>query len=108
MVNLSSLSNLKSEQAEGERAEMLELHMALGLCITRWANIEKVLQDIFELCLQKANFQLLAAAFYSIENFRTKIGMIDAMFSVALQNSRKLKKWNGKGGLYSQLNAKAR
>lgn len=98
------MSDLEAQRV----AETTEFHAALGLCITRWAEVEKSLQDLFELCLQKANFQLLAAAFYSIDNFRAKIGMIDAIFSVALRNSRSLKKWNGKGELHSRLVAKAR
>jgi hypothetical protein len=88
--------------------ELKEFHAALGQCITRWANVEKVLADVFELCLQRANFQLVAAAFYSIDNFRAKIGVVDSILSVALKSHRLLEEWNGKGALLQKLNAKSK
>jgi hypothetical protein len=88
--------------------ELEQFHAALGACITRWSNVEYELLGLFELCLQRAEFRLVRASFYAVENFRSKFGMVESALSVALKGGSLLQEWSSKGGLPQRLIAKGK
>jgi hypothetical protein len=71
------------------------------------AVVEVDLLYVLQACTQKADIEVIAAVFYAVENFRSKLGVVDAALNIALKGSPILHEWSGKGGLYRKISAQS-
>jgi hypothetical protein len=74
-----------------------------GYAIACWASVEISLLYVFQACFEGADIKVAAAGFYAIENFRSKLGTVDAMLTVAINDKPIFNAWSGKGGLHQRL-----
>jgi hypothetical protein len=77
-----------------EDEEKCAFYAAIGQAITEWSQVENHLFTVLEMSLKPANHMLSAAAFYAVDNFRAKLGMVDAVVQLALVGSPQLPKWD--------------
>ncbi len=70
-------------------------YAALGLAITQWAYIERALCDVYHAVLDQPNKDISTAAFYAVENFRSKMQMVDAVMRTRFAGSPHLEDWTG-------------
>lgn len=89
---------------EGEEVE--EFYAALGRAISQWAHVEYGLKEVYHACLGGVSFWMCSAVFYAVENFRSKLRMVDTAVRMATPGTKLLEDWQKKGGLYARLNAK--
>jgi hypothetical protein len=87
--------------------ERIRFYAAIGEGITEWSHIEDGLYTAFIWCLPEEmrindNHKLIAAAYYSTDAFRTKLGMVDAVIELRL--ARKLELLNCWIKLYKAIN----
>jgi hypothetical protein len=80
--------------------EATEFYAQLGRCIAVWATVESYILFLLQACLVKADIEAVAASFYAVENFRSKLGMVDSALTISLKGAPLLQEWSGKGGLY--------
>jgi len=83
--------------------ERHKFHAAVGYCMTSWSNVEYELLGLLELCLKGSDFAMARSVYYSIENFRSKVGAIDSALTVVLDKDPVLAEWSGKGEYFSAL-----
>jgi hypothetical protein len=96
------------EKRRVDQAEIDKTFAQFGKCLTTWANVEYALLFVFQEALGRPNLALISAVFYSIENFRSKIGAVDSVLSIILKDNVLLEQWSGKGGLLNRLQAKVK
>ncbi len=58
--------------------ERLHFFSAIGKALDEWSRVEVILYCIFMLCL-RAPHERAAAAFYAVENFRSRLQVVDAV-----------------------------
>lgn len=78
------------ERQENDRLELLR---AVGQCITQWSRVEDALYMIFHHCIYCPALFPSQAAFVSVENFRSKLAMTDAVVRVSLQKNQLMSAW---------------
>jgi hypothetical protein len=88
--------------------ERRQFYEAVGWCITSWSNVEHELLGLLELCLKGSEMAMGRTVFYSIENWRSKVGAIDSTLSVALGDHPVWSEWSGKGGILQRINTNAK
>jgi hypothetical protein len=74
--------------------EKREFYAALGKAITEWGGVEDHLYMVLQNCLRPADHTTIAAVFYAIENFRSKLGAVNAAVAIALAGSVHLAAWD--------------
>jgi hypothetical protein len=79
-----SMSKRKGGDIDGDPA--LDLHAALGQCISTWMAVEVSVESVLQACLPKAEAAVVAAVYTSVDNFRAKAGMADAALKVVLRD----------------------
>ena len=67
----------------------------LGLAITAWAHVELALMWVFGSCFTKHTQQRAVITFYSIENFRSKLQVVDRIFKTKHSRKKLIKTWEG-------------
>jgi hypothetical protein len=73
--------------------ETVAFYYAIGRAITAWTNVERALLWIVTACFTKHNLDNAAIAFFSIENFRTKILAADRLFNTKFEGTAHIKQW---------------
>lgn len=63
------------------REEQLAFYQWVGRAITQWAAVEIALADVVRSCFCDADASASAVAFYSVENFRSKLRIADNLVS---------------------------
>jgi hypothetical protein len=66
----------------------------LGRALGKWQLVEMQLFRVYARLIRCENAEVASAAFHSIVNFRTRLGMTDAAARVALADSPLLGRWN--------------
>jgi hypothetical protein len=86
----------KSKDGDAANKDPAEaFYAALGECISKWTNIEYAVESLLNACLPKAEHNVIAAVFASVDNFRTQARMVDAALKVALEgHSSLLTEWS--------------
>lgn len=85
--------------------EHVAFYHELGLTITQWAHVEIALANtVAACCLKDADVGRVANAFYSIENFRSKLAFCDALMSEVHKDRPVLDLWKA---LSTRLSAAA-
>jgi hypothetical protein len=74
--------------------EKLLFYAAIGEAITEWTHVEDYLYMILHRSLQPADHELIAAGFYAIDAFKTKLAVVDAVVTRFLMGSSYLEDWN--------------
>ena len=80
-------------------------YAAIGEAITEWAHIDDALYMVLHRCLQPADHMLVAAAFYAVDAFRTRLAMADAVVRYRLAGSQHVADWEK---LRRRINRKSR
>jgi hypothetical protein len=75
---------------EQERAFFEAVGRAFGL----WQHVEMQLFRVYARLIRPENAEVASAAFYSVVNFNTRLGMTNAAAHVALARSAALSVWN--------------
>jgi hypothetical protein len=75
---------LNNEPEKKISDEALEFYSEIGRCISIWAVVEGYLLNVLKACAPEANIKIIGATFYAVENFRSKLGMVDAPLNIAL------------------------
>ena len=75
--------------------ESTEFYAQLGKCISVWAAVEMSLVTLFNACMHGSDVDVASAVYHAVENFRSRLGMIDAALSVVLNGDDLLKEWAG-------------
>lgn len=101
-VTMSDQNPLNKKQIADE---LDEFHQELGYCIAFWTGIEVELLNTLRMCMPEVDFQTLAGSFYAVDNFRSKLGMVDTALGVVLEGDATLDQWSGKGGLLQRITA---
>ena len=78
------------EANERERQLLLS---EIGQSITSWTILESHLYRIFHHCIGIKGLNSSAAAFNAVENFRSKLGMTDAVVRIYLGKSQLMSVW---------------
>jgi hypothetical protein len=73
--------------------ESLYFYYYLGRAITAWANVERQLCYLITTCFTKHNSNAAVMAFFSVDNFRSKLQMTDTLFTTKFYGSAHVKKW---------------
>jgi hypothetical protein len=73
--------------------ECRAFYAALGEAITEWSHVEDGLYMVLERCLRPADHQAVAAGFYALDHFRSKLAMTDAVAIYCLAGSTHLEAW---------------
>jgi len=73
--------------------ECRAFYAALGEAITEWTHVEDGLYMVLERCLRPADHRAIAAAFYALDAFRSKLAMVDAVVWHCLADSPRLPDW---------------
>jgi hypothetical protein len=80
--------------------EYTEFYAQLGVCISTWATVEIWLLYLFHTCIYDSDIYVSSAVYDAVENFRSRLGMIDAALAVALKGqSSLLQEWIGTKGV---------
>ena len=72
--------------------ERLQFFSHLGKALDEWTQVENHLCFIFMVTLRAPHLRA-AAAFYAVENFRSKLGMVHAVVRLAKLNAAKMAEW---------------
>jgi hypothetical protein len=73
--------------------ESIAFYYYIGQAITEWARVELSLYWLVSACFTKGNRERLAAGFFSIENFRSKLKFVDEIFKAKYHKPRHIKQW---------------
>jgi hypothetical protein len=73
--------------------EKLLFYAAIGESITEWTHVEDHLYMVLQRCLQPADHELVAAAFYAVDAFKTKLAIVDAVATRFFAGSGHLADW---------------
>jgi hypothetical protein len=73
--------------------EKRRFYAALGEAITEWASVEDHLFMVLQNCLHPADHTVVAATFYAIQNFRSKLTAVDGAVAISLAGSPHLSTW---------------
>lgn len=74
--------------------EMTAFYAALGHALTQWAHVEYYLANVYAAVLDR-DYKIAGAAFYAVENFRSKLQMVDSVVRSAVANPDLLADWTG-------------
>ena len=86
--------------------EMLGLYYLVGLSVTQWAYVEEAVYWVAACALESPEHAPFAAAFFSIENFRSKLGFADRAMQHSATLSAFYPEWVGLRDTVSGLAAK--
>src|SRR5207253_11449373 len=67
---------------------------ALGRAFGQWQHVEMQLFRVYARLIRPDNAEVAAAAFHSVINFNTRLGMTNSAAHVALADSPALSVWN--------------
>jgi hypothetical protein len=84
--------------------ERVQFFAALGEALDQWARVENALCCIFMVCL-RAPHRRTAAAFFAVENFRSKLNMVDSVVRLTGVDAAKVHEWEA---LHKRFNRKSR
>jgi hypothetical protein len=73
--------------------EQFNVDMAIGTAITSWAHLETEMMKALVIFIKAENQMSLAAAFFAVENFRSKLGMLNAAATLSLSGNPELANW---------------
>jgi hypothetical protein len=73
--------------------EQLAFYEWVGRAITGWAHVEIGLAQVLIACFEGVDAQAAAIAFYSVENFRSKLRVVDNVVSAKLSGVLPFKDW---------------
>jgi hypothetical protein len=74
--------------------ESVIFYYELGLAITQWAHVEDALLNIFGAChIGHYHRGTLSTTFYSIENFRSKLQVVDNVFCLKFRDTPHFAVW---------------
>src|SRR3954462_12215600 len=74
--------------------EHLAFYYMIGQAITQWSHVEISLADVVRACLGDIERDAISLAFYSVENFRSKLQMADNLVNSKFRGSDALDEWN--------------
>jgi hypothetical protein len=94
----------KSDATTGPEEKMRRIFYAIGLAITQWQQVEHALTQLFVLLIN-AKGGAASAAFASVLNFNSKLGMVDSAAYVVLHQTPLFAEW---GALNNALGRKAK
>ena len=83
--------------------EMHDFHAELGYCFAVWTGIEMELLNILRLCLPHNDFEVVAGTFYAVDNFRSKLAMVDTALKLEMTGDAKWEEWSVKGGFHQRI-----
>src|SRR3954447_23805124 len=73
--------------------EHLAFYYSIGLAITQWSYVEISLAGVVRACLGEIEPSAIDLAFYSVENFRSKLQMADNLVHSRFMGSDALDEW---------------
>jgi hypothetical protein len=73
--------------------EQLAFYEWVGRAITQWAAIEIALEDVVSACFGDSENVSTAVAFYSIENFRSKLRVVDNLVTARFREHPAFDDW---------------
>lgn len=73
--------------------ETLSFYYLLGSAISAWANVERALCGVVSTCFTKHNTTLAIIAFFSIDNFRTKLQTANHLFTTKFDGTKYVAEW---------------
>lgn len=73
--------------------EMVLFYQELGLAITAWANVEYALILVASNCFSSNEEENVSMVFLSIENFRSKLQVVDKLVSENFREPQHKKRW---------------
>src|SRR4051794_21699898 len=68
-------------------------YAAIGEAITEWSHVEDWLCMILSACMQPGRYQVLPAVFYSVENLRSKLRMVESSLTITFPQGQHLDDW---------------
>lgn len=73
--------------------EQFNVHIAIGTAITQWAHLESSLAETFFISLKSRRRGAVLAAFFAVENFRSKLAMVDAAVKASVRTKKEFAAW---------------
>jgi hypothetical protein len=73
--------------------EQLAFYHQIGMAVTQWASVEFALYEIMTACFGDKEQINLNVTFFSIENFRSKLQLIDNLISVKYKTTPHYAEW---------------
>src|SRR6202007_410254 len=64
-----------------------------GSAITQWAHVEEALWLVLAACFT-ADFPALRTAFFSVENFRSRLQLVDKVFRQTFRDKKNIEAWS--------------
>lgn len=72
--------------------EFVLFNYELGIATSQWAQVENSLLQVFHTCL-RSDWNTSVTTFYAVENFRSKLAMVDRLILQRFHTSSVLGKW---------------
>jgi hypothetical protein len=91
-LSVSSLGRF-AMQPMTEYEESIGFYYTIGTALTSWANVERSLLWTLNSCLPKTTHIRSALMFLSIENFRSKLQVVDRLFSEQHGGTKHVSEW---------------
>lgn len=66
---------------------------AYALAVTQWAMVERTLLEVLVACVRAEDIEMVGHGFFSVENFRSKLSLVDAMLRQKVTSKVDLADW---------------
>jgi hypothetical protein len=76
-----------------ENEEQLAFYHQIGTAVTQWATVEFSLYDVVAACFGDRESLAVNVAFFSVENFRSKLQLVDNLVAIKFQNTPHFSEW---------------
>ena len=73
--------------------EQLCFYHELGFAATQWGALEASLYNVYLACFKSGNEREISVSFLSVENFRSKLGMVDNIIHAQFRDDACLDEW---------------
>jgi hypothetical protein len=73
--------------------EHTAFYHAIGMAITQWAAVEHSLYDVLSACFEDQQSASVGVAFFSVENFRSKLQIVDNVIALRFKDVPHFSDW---------------